>query len=214
MKKGIVGLALLVLSGFSLYSLAIRTGIVQAATTTPCVVTIFGQQYDVAPLQTNHSGGNVFTCGTDMSAVFQSMHGTNVSIIGGFLVTNPTPTVTPEPTPTTGATGISGATGSTGVSGTTGATGTTGSTEISGTTGATGATGITGTTGSTGVHDDDEDDENEDDEDEDDHDDEDEDDEDEKHENRGRGNREVRVVQNNNMIKTTVRIRHEEHDED
>ena len=68
----------------------------------PCLVTIFGQQYDVAPLQTGHTGGNIFTCGTDMTSVYQGMHGTDVSRISAYLVSTPTPTPTPSPvvTPT------------------------------------------------------------------------------------------------------------------
>lgn len=100
LRKFIVGLSVLVLSGFSGYQL-IRTGIAHAATT-PCIITVFGNQYDVTALQTSHSGGNIFVCGTDMTATFQSMHGTDVSRIAQYLVvsTTPTPTLTPAPTST------------------------------------------------------------------------------------------------------------------
>ena len=85
------------LSAFGFYSLANKIDTARAAT--PCIVTIFGVQYDVAPLQTGHSGGNIFTCNTDMSAVYQGMHGTNVSQLAGFKVSSPTPTPSTTPTP-------------------------------------------------------------------------------------------------------------------
>lgn len=87
-----------VLSAFSVFQVANHVTAVNAAT--PCVVTIFGQQYDVAPLQTGHTGGNIFTCGTDMTTVYQSMHGTDVSRIAAYLIATPTPTPTPSTTPT------------------------------------------------------------------------------------------------------------------
>ncbi|KKQ84838.1 MAG: voltage gated chloride channel domain-containing protein [Candidatus Daviesbacteria bacterium GW2011_GWB1_39_5] len=39
-----------------------------------CIVTISGSQYDVTVYRNAHSGGNVFQCGTDMTAVFLSQH--------------------------------------------------------------------------------------------------------------------------------------------
>lgn len=53
-----------------------------------CIVTVFGKQYDVTSLISTHSGGNIFSCGTDMSTTYQSHHGTNVSLIASYLVTN------------------------------------------------------------------------------------------------------------------------------
>lgn len=46
----------------------------QATPSTACVVTISGKQYDVTKLKRTHSGGNVFTCGTDMTNSYFSMH--------------------------------------------------------------------------------------------------------------------------------------------
>ena len=86
------------LSAFGIYSLVNKVGTAKAAT--PCIVTIFGVQYDVAPLKTGHSGGDVFICNTDMSAVYQGMHGTNVSRMVGFKVSTPTPSTTPTPSAT------------------------------------------------------------------------------------------------------------------
>lgn len=79
---------------------------VEAAT--PCVVTIFGQQYDVSSLGTTHSGprGTIFVsiggsaffqCGTDMTTLYQSMHGTDVARLIPYIYTSPT--VTPSPIP-------------------------------------------------------------------------------------------------------------------
>ena len=87
----------LVLSGFTVFNVFSHVGKVNAAT--PCVVTIFGKQYDVSPLQTTHSGGNVFVCGTDMTTTYQGMHGTDVTRILPYLIP-PTPTVTPTLIPT------------------------------------------------------------------------------------------------------------------
>lgn len=53
-----------------------------------CIVTLFGQQYDVTTLQSTHSGGNVFNCGTDTTAAYQQKHGTNVSMMQPYLVIN------------------------------------------------------------------------------------------------------------------------------
>lgn len=82
---------------------------VEAAT--PCVVTIFGQQYDVSSLGTTHSGPRgttfvsiggsaFFQCGADMTAVYQGMHGTDVTRLIPYIYTSPTVTTTPTTTPT------------------------------------------------------------------------------------------------------------------
>lgn len=66
-----------------------------------CIVTILGKQYDVASLISSHSGGNIFACGTDMSAIYQSHHGTSVSLIAPYLVEgsgSSSPTQIPSPT--------------------------------------------------------------------------------------------------------------------
>ena len=39
-----------------------------------CIIQIDGVKYDVTRLRQTHSGGNVFTCGTDMSQIFWSRH--------------------------------------------------------------------------------------------------------------------------------------------
>lgn len=52
-----------------------------------CIVTVFGKQYDVTTLRITHSGGDVFTCGTDMTAIYQGRHGTRVNLIAPYFVT-------------------------------------------------------------------------------------------------------------------------------
>lgn len=44
-----------------------------------CVVTIFGEQFDVFPLKKTHQGGDIFICETDMTATYQKQHGTDLS---------------------------------------------------------------------------------------------------------------------------------------
>lgn len=82
------------------------TSVRAATTSASCIITLFGQQYNVTALQTAHTGGNIFVCGTDMSASYQAMHGTNITRMAPYLITasttpsaTPTPTVTPTPTP-------------------------------------------------------------------------------------------------------------------
>lgn len=40
-----------------------------------CLIKIDGAIYDITSFRSAHSGGNVFTCGADMSQVFWSKHG-------------------------------------------------------------------------------------------------------------------------------------------
>lgn len=39
-----------------------------------CIIAIDGVKYDVSVFRKDHSGGDIFTCNTDMSAVFHSEH--------------------------------------------------------------------------------------------------------------------------------------------
>lgn len=97
-KNAVMGLAVLVIAGYGAYRL-VQISAVQAAAT-GCIITVFGQQYDVTSLQNAHTGGNIFTCGTDMTATFQIQHGTDVSRIAPYLISTPSPTATPTPSPT------------------------------------------------------------------------------------------------------------------
>lgn len=51
-----------------------------------CVVTVSGQLYDVSSLKSTHSGGDIFVCGTDMTTLYQAIHGTNVNRLAPFII--------------------------------------------------------------------------------------------------------------------------------
>lgn len=57
-------------------ALARQNAVTAAPTIDPsaCIVTVNGQRYDVTQYQYQHSGGNIFNCGTDMSSIFSSKH--------------------------------------------------------------------------------------------------------------------------------------------
>ncbi len=50
----------------------------QTPTTAPqserCIITLDGSKYDITIFQNIHSGGNVFTCGSDQSQLFHDQH--------------------------------------------------------------------------------------------------------------------------------------------
>jgi len=39
-----------------------------------CIIAIDGVRYDVSIFRNQHSGGDIFSCGTDMSAIFHGQH--------------------------------------------------------------------------------------------------------------------------------------------
>ena len=39
-----------------------------------CIITVHGTRYNVTEFRTQHSGGDIFTCGADLTAVFDSQH--------------------------------------------------------------------------------------------------------------------------------------------
>ncbi len=43
-----------------------------------CVISIDGVSYEITSLRSTHSGGDVFTCGADMSAIFWGQHGNSI----------------------------------------------------------------------------------------------------------------------------------------
>jgi hypothetical protein len=86
----------------------INTSTTQASTTSVgCAITLFGKQYDVTNLRSTHSGGDIFNCGTDMTAVYQGRHGSSVSRMQQYLISS------------------GGTTGSTAITNTSGGSGTT-----------------------------------------------------------------------------------------
>ncbi len=44
------------------------------AADTGCIITVHGTRYNVTEFRIQHSGGDIFTCGADMTAVFDSQH--------------------------------------------------------------------------------------------------------------------------------------------
>ena len=46
----------------------------QAITDSRCIISIDGSRYDVTVFRNIHSGGNIFQCGADMSAIFHGQH--------------------------------------------------------------------------------------------------------------------------------------------
>lgn len=60
--------------------------IVDPQTNNTCIVTLFGQRYNVSPLLTSHSGGNVFLCGSDMTNVYTSQHGMDKTRMARYLI--------------------------------------------------------------------------------------------------------------------------------
>lgn len=49
-----------------------------------CVVTVSGGLYDVSSLKSTHPGGDIFVCGTDMTGLYQAIHGTDLSRLAPF----------------------------------------------------------------------------------------------------------------------------------
>ena len=39
-----------------------------------CIIVVDGARYDISSFRNLHSGGNIFQCGSDMSAVFHQQH--------------------------------------------------------------------------------------------------------------------------------------------
>jgi cytochrome b involved in lipid metabolism len=66
-------------------------------TTNRCIITLFGKSYDISNLRSTHSGGDVFTCGADMTSKYQGKHGSSVSMMSRYAYdpNNPT-TVSPS----------------------------------------------------------------------------------------------------------------------
>jgi hypothetical protein len=46
--------------------------------TSGCIITLDGAKYDVTSLRSSHSGGDIFSCNSDMSAMFWGKHGQGI----------------------------------------------------------------------------------------------------------------------------------------
>jgi len=60
--------------------------LVDPQTNNSCIVTLSGQRYNVSPLLTSHSGGNVFLCGSDMTNVYTRQHGMDLTRMARYLI--------------------------------------------------------------------------------------------------------------------------------
>ena len=103
-KKLLVVAISVIVSATGLTKLATTATSVEAATAAPCIIAISGIQYDVAPLTVAgiHPGGNVFVCGTDMTALFMAMptHAADIARMTPYIYIAPTATPTPTTVPT------------------------------------------------------------------------------------------------------------------
>lgn len=73
-----------------------------------CIISLFGKQYDVAPLRSTHSGGDIFACNTDMTAVYQGKHGTNVSRMQPYIYNGNGTSISGSGANPTGSSGTNG----------------------------------------------------------------------------------------------------------
>lgn len=59
----------------------------QTETTSGCIIKVFEKNYDITSFRNTHPGGDVFICGTDMSATYTKAHGTNVASLAKYATT-------------------------------------------------------------------------------------------------------------------------------
>jgi len=83
----------------------IITNVTPVHAAAPCIITISGVQYDVAPLLAPgvHPGGtSMFVCGTDLTSVFMSMptHAADIARMSPYIYVAPTNTPSPTAVPT------------------------------------------------------------------------------------------------------------------
>jgi len=101
-KKMLVGIVSVIITSTGLTKFVTTAKSVEAST--PCIITISGIQYDVAPLTVAgvHPGGNVFVCGTDMTALFMAMptHAADIARMTPYIYHAPTATPIPTIAPT------------------------------------------------------------------------------------------------------------------
>lgn len=51
-----------------------------------CLVTVFGNTYNVTRLRSSHPGGDIFRCGTDMTQAYQRQHGNDMGMLAPYRV--------------------------------------------------------------------------------------------------------------------------------
>jgi len=78
-----------------------------------CIITLFGKQFDVTSLRSTHSGGDIFSCGTDMTTIYQGRHGTNLTRMQQYAVNASTQVSSVTGTAGTSSSGNTGSTGQT-----------------------------------------------------------------------------------------------------
>lgn len=67
-----------------------RSGVKKTSEASQCIVVLFGKKYDITKLVNTHSGGNIFKCGTDMTSAYQDEHGTDISRVYKYTLTEAT----------------------------------------------------------------------------------------------------------------------------
>lgn len=71
-----------------------------------CLVKISGKIYNVYSLRTTHSGGDIFTCNTDMTQSYISQHGSNLSRMEKYIYSGPAQNVNIATNPTSTSTNV------------------------------------------------------------------------------------------------------------
>jgi cytochrome b involved in lipid metabolism len=51
-----------------------------------CIVTVYGNNYDVTTLRDSHPGGDIYLCGQDMTGMYEGQHGSNIQRLEPYLV--------------------------------------------------------------------------------------------------------------------------------
>ena len=86
-NTGIVigGLAIVLLVGVVVWFGRSVKSLQNTNVSSSCIVTLFGQKYDVAQFRNIHKGGDVFACGTDMTQQYIQQHGNTPDRIRQYL---------------------------------------------------------------------------------------------------------------------------------
>jgi len=82
----IVLVILIVLSLFFLFKDQINISNSGNSEESKCIITLFGEEYDVTELRKFHPGGNIYICGTDMTSTYLNQHGNDMIRIQPYKV--------------------------------------------------------------------------------------------------------------------------------